>query len=133
MEMQVGFHHVGVACENIDATAAKYEELGYKRGETILDSLQNVNICFLTHPKMPCVELLAPVDENSPVVQILKRNGTTPYHFCYTVDDIEVAIKEFRKDRYMVVSKPKQACAIGDVRVAFMFHKDMGLIELVGK
>lgn len=80
---------------------------------------------------MPLVELLSPADDKSPVVQILEKNGVTPYHICYSVDDLEEAIKSLRKLRYMVVSKPKPACAIENRRVAFLYHKDMGLIELV--
>lgn len=132
MEHKMDFHHIGVACNDIDATAAKYEEIGYLRGEVVIDPLQNIKICFLHHDTMPSVELLAPVNENSPVVQILQKNGTTPYHICYSVDNIETGVKELRKLRYMVVSKPKTACAIDNKKVAFLFHKDMGLIELVG-
>lgn len=131
MENNIGFHHLGVACVDIDKTAAKYEEMGYNRGEIIIDSLQNVKICFLYHQSMPCVELLAPVDKNSPVVKILEKNGTTPYHTCYTTENIDASIKEFRKNKYMLVSKAKPACAIGGKRVAFLYHNDIGLIELV--
>lgn len=126
------FHHIGVACEDIDTTAAQYEKLGYERSEEVVDPLQNIKICFLNHDTMPCVELLAPVDEKSPVVEILAKNGTTPYHTCYKVNDLEGTIKELRAERYVVVSKPKVANAINGCRVAFLFHKDMGLIELVG-
>lgn len=133
MDTKLNFHHLGVACRNIDATAAAYENLGYKRSETVFDPLQNVRICFLHHAEMPCVELLEPVDEKSPVVQILAKNGTAPYHTCYAVSDMETAVKELKAHRYLAVSKPQPACAIGNKRVAFLFHKDMGLIELVEK
>lgn len=127
----IKFHHFGIACRDIDKTAAAYAQLGYAQGETIFDPLQNINICFLTHPKMPLVELLSPVDENSPVVRILEKNGVTPYHTCYAVENLDNAVIAFKKMRYVVVSKPKEACAIGRRRVAFLYNADMGLIELV--
>lgn len=127
------FHHFGIACKDILRTSECYKAMGYETGEVIFDSLQNVNICFLTHPTMPLVELLSPVDENSPVVQILDKVGTTPYHTCYEVEDLDEAIKSFRKQRYVTVAKPKQACAIENRRVAFLYNPDMGLIELVEK
>lgn len=129
----VAFHHFGVACRDIDKTAEAYSELGYSKGETVFDPLQNINICFLTHTAMPLVELLSPVDENSPVVQILDKNGVTPYHTCYAVENLEDAIKVFKRRRYVIVSKPKEACAIENRRVAFLYNADMGLIELVEK
>lgn len=100
--------------------------------ETV-DNQQNIRIAFLQHPSMPTIELLAAIDDRSPVVDILRKNGTTPYHICYSVVNLEETIKELRKLRYIVVSKPKTAEAITGSRVAFMYHKDVGLIELVGK
>lgn len=125
------FHHIGVATRDIEGTTLIYSELDYRGGVNVYDPEQNVNIRFLSHPSMPLVELLSPADDKSPVVQILEKNGVTPYHICYSVDDLEEAIKSLRKLRYMVVSKPKPACAIENRRVAFLYHKDMGLIELV--
>lgn len=131
MDNLIRFHHLGVACQDIDKTAQSYHILGYSKGETIYDPLQNVKICFLFHPHMPTVELLAPVDEASPVNQTLKKNGTAPYHTCYIVDDMEHAVKYFKKNRFIVVSKPQNACAIDNKRVSFLYNTDMGLIELV--
>ena len=127
----IKFHHFGIACKDILKTGTLYKEMVYEVGETVFDPLQNVNICFLTHPTMPLVELLSPIDETSPVVQILNKVGVTPYHTCYEVDDLEEAIKRFRKQRYVVVAKPKNACAIENRRVSFLYNPDMGLIELV--
>lgn len=129
----IQFHHFGIACKEIDKTAEAYAQLGYSKGETIFDPLQNINICFLTHSEMPLVELLSPVDENSPIVQILEKNGVTPYHTCYAVDDLDNVVKAFKRLRYVVVSKPKEASALDDRRVVFLYNVDMGLIELVEK
>lgn len=125
------FHHLGIACEDIDETASHYIPMGYTQSETVIDPLQNIKIAFLSHPSMPLIELLAPVDENSPVVEILKKNGTTPYHICYSVEDLDKTMKELRSSRYIIVSKPKVANAMGGRRVAFLYHKAVGLIELV--
>lgn len=125
------FHHIGVAVKDISATAAVYVTGGYKQSDTIFDSIQNVNICWLTKENMPVVELLEPVDETSPVNKILEKNGVTPYHTCYIVDEIELAMKELRKMKYIVVSKPAEAVAIHGCKVCFLFNKNVGLIELV--
>jgi len=125
------FHHIGVAVKDITATAAIYVAGGYKQSETTFDPVQNVNICWLTKEAMPVVELLEPVDETSPVNKTLEKNGVTPYHTCYTVDDIEQAVQELRKMKYVVVSRPVEAVAIHNCKVAFLFNKNVGLIELV--
>ena len=125
------FHHIGVAVKEIEKTAAVYVQGGYKQSQTTFDPVQNVNICWLTKEGMPTVELLAPVDESSPVCKTLEKNGVTPYHTCYTVDNLEDAIAELRKMKYVIVAKPEVAPAISNCRVSFLFNKNVGLIELV--
>ena len=125
------FHHIGVATCNIDSTASMYEQGGYHRSATIYDSIQNVNICWLTKEGAPTVELLAPQDEKSPVNKTLEKVGISPYHCCYIVDNIEETVAELRKQRYVMVSKPAEAVAFKGSRVCFLFNKNVGLIELV--
>jgi len=125
------FHHIGVAVKDIDKTAALYEQGGYQKSDIIFDPVQNVTICWLTKVGMPTVELLAPADETSPVCKILEKNGVTPYHTCYVVDDIEQAIMALRQQKYVLVSKPVEAVAIHNCRVAFLHHRHVGILELV--
>lgn len=125
------FHHIGVAVKELDATASVYEQGGYKRSSSIFDSIQNVNICWLTKEGMPIVELLAPVDEKSPVNKTLEKVGVSPYHCCYVVNNLEDACAELRKQKFIIVSKPAEAVAFCGSRVCFLFNKNVGLIELV--
>ena len=125
------FHHIGVATKDIDATASVYEQGGYRRSAIIFDPIQNVSICWLTKEGAPIVELLAPAEEKSPVNKTLEKNGVTPYHCCYVVDNIEETVAELKKQRYVMVSKPADAVAFKGSRVCFLFNKNVGLIELV--
>ena len=125
------FHHIGVAVFDIDATAALYEQGGYRRSASIFDPVQNVNICWLTKDNEPTVELLAPVDDKSPVNKTLEKVGVSPYHCCYVADNVEDAVTALRKQKYILVSKPAEAVAFNGSRVCFMFNKNVGLIELV--
>ena len=100
------FHHIGIAVFSLEETASMYEKAGYKRSCFVFDPEQNVNICWLTKDNAPLLELLAPVDVLSPVNNMLEKNGVSPYHCCYEVDDIEQAIVELRKQRFIVVKKP---------------------------
>lgn len=125
------FHHIGVAVKDIDKTSAIYEVAGYDMSDIIFDPIQNVNIRWLTKEGMPTIELLTPVDETSPVCKILKKNGVTPYHMCYVVGDIDNAVVELRKQKYVLVSKPVEAIAMHNCKVAFLYNRHIGLIELV--
>lgn len=125
------FHHIGIAVKDIKTTSAIYEGGGYKPSTIIYDPIQNVDICWLTKDDSPTLELLAPVNENSPVNNILEKNGVSPYHTCYVVKDIQEAISELRKQKYVMISKPAEAVAFKGSKVAFLFNKNVGLIELV--
>lgn len=125
------FHHIGVAVKSIDATAAIYEGAGYRMSDIVFDPIQNVNICWLTKEGTPIVELLAPVDETSPVCKTLEKNGVTSYHCCYVVENIDEAVKKLRNEKYVLTSKPEPAVAFRGSRVCFLYNKNVGLIELV--
>lgn len=125
------FHHIGVAVFDIDLTAKIYVDAGYSKTTNVLDPLQDIRICFLTKAGMPMVELLEAVDSSSPVNRILSSVGVSPYHVCYMVPDMEDALKRLRNKRFVIVSKPIEACALNNRRVCFMYNKNVGLIELL--
>lgn len=125
------FHHVGIAVKDIEVTASVYESGGYHRSSVVFDPIQNVNICWLTREGTPTIELLAPVDETSPVNRTLEKVGVSPYHLCYVVDSIDDAVNELRRQKYIVVSKPSEAVAFRGGKVCFLFNKNVGLIEIV--
>lgn len=120
-----------MAVRSIDLTAAVYVSAGYKRSVTTFDPVQNVNICWLQKDDMPLMELLEPIDETSPVCKSLEKNGVSPYHICYVVSDLEDSVANLRKMRYIMVSKTVEAPAIHNSKVAFLYNKNIGLIELV--
>ncbi len=125
------FHHIGTAVFDIEKTAPFYVDAGYHRSATIFDPLQNVNICWLTKKGMPTVELLEPAGEQSPVMKTLQKNGVSPYHTCYIVDNIEQAVNDLRKQKYVAMGRPVEAVAFCKSRVVFLFNKHVGIIELV--
>lgn len=125
------FHHIGIACRDIDKTKAFYLQQGYTATPTVDDPLQHVRISFLNKEGAPRLELLEPLDEQSPVARTLATAGVTPYHMCYEVRDLESAIVELRTQRFLLVNGPVPACALENRRIAFMFQKNTGLIELV--
>lgn len=125
------FHHIGIACRDIAKTQAFYLGLGYTASPVVEDPLQHVRISFLEKEGAPCIELLEPLDDQSPVARTLATSGVSPYHMCYEVQDIEAAVNHLRGQRFLLVNGPVPACAMGDRRIAFLFQKDTGLIELV--
>ena len=127
------FHHIGVATVSIKKSIEIFEKLGFLAHEVIFDEIQNVNICFLEKIGHPVIELIEPVNEKSPVHNILSKVGTTPYHFCYYTTDIFQEINDLQNNRFLLVVKPVEAVAFNNKKVCFCYNKDFGLIELVEK
>ena len=65
------------------------------------------------------------------MARTLATAGVTPYHMCYEVQDIEAAIASLREQRFLLVNGPVPAWAMDDRRIAFLFQKNTGLVELV--
>lgn len=127
------YHHIGIATRDMESTARYYQLLGYSHSKIIIDKIQNVRISFLRKENAPMLELVEPINSNSPVNEILEKNGTTPYHFCYEVDDIIESISDMRQSGFIKVSNPVNATAFDDRLICFLYHKDVGLIELLEK
>lgn len=131
------FHHIGIACFDIDESSRFYILQGYTKTDTVYDPIQNVNICFLHDSECGSgegrarIELVSPMDSTSPVNKILQKNGVSPYHICYETENLEERISELKKQKFIMVSKPSPAVAFSGKRVCFMFSKHTGLIELV--
>ncbi len=131
LSLSLVFHHIGIACYNIEDTAAFYISQNYSLTETVYDSIQNVHIAFLSKADNPLIELISPHDETSPINKNLQKNGVSPYHICYETKDLDSSILELKKQKFLVVAKPSPAVAFDGRRVCFLFNKSVGLIELV--
>ena len=127
------FHHTGIAVESIERTASFFVEAGYKMTNVIFDLKQNVNISFLGKSGSSLLELIEPVDDTSPVRNILNKVGVTAYHFCYEVEDLDESIAQLRQKKFILLVKPVEAVAFNGRKICFLYHKETGLIELLEK
>ncbi|OQA16768.1 MAG: hypothetical protein BWY64_02450 [bacterium ADurb.Bin363] len=124
-------HHLGYAVKNIDNAINEFLEIGYEKvGETILDEERKVIIQFVKNGEL-CIELVSPVDASSSINSIINKNGSTPYHICYRVDNITEAVVELKNNGYVLMGEPLSAVAIDSKKVVFMYNKHIGIIELV--
>jgi len=127
------FHHVGIAVNSIEETAKWYAAMGYTLTETVEDPLQNVCIAFLKRNDSPLMELVQPVDKTSPVCNILKKAGVSAYHFCYETDDLQKSIEDLEEQDFKILVEPVKAIAFNNRKISFLYHIDVGLIELLEK
>lgn len=125
------FHHLGVVTNSITATAAHYVRGGYTQSPIVCDPVQQVYISFLSKQDAPMIELIEPVDERSSVQKVLKKSGVTPYHSCYQVPDIELACQQLQDLGYILLFRPVEAEAFDQKCVSYLYHPEVGFIELL--
>ena len=124
------FHHIGLACRDIEKEAKALRLLGYEiEGQHFMDPLQKIHGCFLVGPG-PRMELLAPVDESSPIVSWLNRD-IKMYHQAYEVEAIVPALAALSAQHAVVVSRAKPAVAFGRRKVAFLMLPNNLLVEMI--
>lgn len=128
--MTMKIHHIGYAVSHINLAVEQFRFLGYEVGAVIDDVHRGIYIAF-AHQNAYCVELIAPKSDDSPVSKILQKNGPTPYHVCYSVEDIDASLTLLKSQKWAIVVPPAAAIAFDNRLVAFLYHRHVGLIELL--
>ncbi|MBK6762775.1 MAG: methylmalonyl-CoA epimerase [Micrococcales bacterium] len=126
--------HVGLAVQDLDQAIAFYQDaFGMQLVHEEVNEEQGVREAMMAvGDSGSCIQLLAPLSEDSPIGKFLARNGEGIQQVAYRVSDIEVAADELRAAGVrMLYEAPKRGTA--GSRVNFAHPKDCGgvLIELV--
>jgi methylmalonyl-CoA/ethylmalonyl-CoA epimerase len=133
MNSKLEFHHLGIATRSIEKSVSIYRELGYSISDVKVEPSQNVKICFLSKEGSPLLELVEPLNNDAPVSNIVKNSGTTPYHTCYEVEDIQQSLDELEALNFRLLFEPKKSEAMDDGEFCYLFSSEIGLIELYQK
>jgi len=132
----VRIDHVGVAVPDLDAAIAFYERtFGMRCVHQETNAEQGVREAMMAvgpDPKGGCVQLLAPLNEDSTIAKFIGRNGPGVQQVAYTVDDIE-KVSETLRERGLRLLYDAPRRGTSDSRVNFIHPKDAGgvLVELV--
>lgn len=129
--MEVKVHHYGLATNNIKESIKTFEALGFAAGQTHIDPKQNVQLTFISCGHGPLIELISDLDDNGPTRKMIEKSGNGLYHICFEVDDMEAAINSFREEGYLLRHKPVEAVAFNGRKIAWMYNRSIGLVELL--
>jgi methylmalonyl-CoA/ethylmalonyl-CoA epimerase len=115
------FHHIGLAVKSIRDVSPS--------SEVIVDSVQKVFLAFISVGGVK-IELLEPSGADSPMFESLKKNVKL-LHICYSVPELQTAIKECRKYGFHCIARPVPAAAFHNRKIAWVYSSVYGLIELL--
>ena len=121
------FHHIGVACKNIQEEIISISKIHnvIKQSPVVADKEQNAELTMLTLADGTNIELIS----GKQVETFLKRN-ISYYHICFEVDDINTEIDRLVNDGAFLISPPKPAILFDNREVAFL-NVSYGMIELL--
>jgi methylmalonyl-CoA/ethylmalonyl-CoA epimerase len=126
--------HVGIAVRDLDASIDFYRRtFGVEVVHTEVNEEQGVREAMLAvGDSGSCIQLLAPLSDDSPIGRFLTKSGEGVQQVAYGVDDIDAASAQLRERGVrLLYETPKRGTA--GSRVNFVHPKDAGgvLVELV--
>jgi len=133
--MFVGMDHVGVAVKNLDEAIDVYRDvLGFKLEAVHVLTERKVRVAFFSTGGETDIELLEPIDSDSPVAKFLESRGEGIQHIAVRVKNIEAVLAELKRKGVMLVDDKPKAGAEG-AKIAFVHPKSTKgvLMELVEK
>ena len=92
--------HIGYAVRDIAETAAPYVAAGWELSEVYNEEVQHAKIAFLKKEGMPTIELVSPLEGESPVDKFLNK-GFDRFAICFTRFGIIVDILFIVKRRIL--------------------------------
>lgn len=128
--MNFTIEHIGYITKSIEKTAETFKVLGYVAEDIVNDDTQKTRICFLRKEGEVSIELVEPYPENATMQKMLKK-GTTPYHTCYTVSNIQSVYDQLEDQGFTPLFSPVAAPAFGNRLICYFWKNDIGLIEVV--
>jgi methylmalonyl-CoA/ethylmalonyl-CoA epimerase len=124
------FHHVGVACRDIERERRELEHVGYApEGTEFMDPIQGIKGLFLAEPGSR-LELVSPTAPGG-VLQPWLDRGSKMYHLAFVVADLRLELDRLIGFRGRLVVGPVPAVAFGGRDIAFVMLPNMMLVELI--
>ena len=122
--------HVALVVADLESSERVYTRLGFAvRYRERVDE-QGVDIVGMQAGDST-VELLKPLDENSPLTRFLGDKPSRLHHFAYRVPDIRAALADLDRQGVRLIDREPRRGAHGNL-IAFVHPSDTGgtLIEL---
>jgi len=125
--------HVGILTNDIEkSTDTIIKSFGGRLIRDLVDRDRKVKLALVKVQEI-IIEFVQPLTSDSPVSNLLKRLGSGVYHVCFEVEDIDEKIEELEKRGFLVIEKPSSAAIFDGNKVAFLYHRALGIVEIVEK
>lgn len=124
-------HHVGIIVADLGAAVEKYRALGFEPGG--VERLEDQNIEAVAIPAGESwIELISPVEHDSPLGRFLDSRGEGMHHIAYLVEDVDLALARLAASGVELIDVESRI-GLHNWRVAFVHPRSCAgvLTELV--
>lgn len=128
------FHHVGYAVKDIRRYLEEFLMPMFAPesvGAPVSDVTQGVTVCFVQMQGGTVIELVEPLDEQSPLHSVIGSSRGGVYHLCYEVENLDLELLRFRGKGCLPLGKPVPAAAFNGRRIVFLLTPQRDLLEFV--
>ncbi len=125
--------HIAIAVQDVESSADLWvKTLGLDAGVVEVLADRGVRLCKLTADRVPDLELVAPLGEDSPIARFIARKGEGIHHICFEVRNIEQSLEDLKRKGVRLVHERPVEGGEGR-RIAFIHPQSLGgvLIELI--
>ena len=130
----IAIDHVGIAVPDLDAATAMYrEQFGMEVVHEETNEEQGVREAMVAvGDSGSCIQLLAPLNDESTIAKFLDRSGPGLQQLAYRVTDVE-QVSAILRERGLRLLYDEPRRGTSDSRINFIHPKDTGgvLVELV--
>ncbi|MFW5781845.1 MAG: methylmalonyl-CoA epimerase [Candidatus Muiribacteriaceae bacterium] len=111
--------HIGIAVKNIEEAGRIYSDIGLEKGSS--EVIDGMKVGFFAAGDSN-IELLEPVDMDSPIGKFIEKKGEGIHHIAVNVPDVEAKLKELEEKGYRLIDKSPRTGAHGK-KIAFLHPK----------
>ncbi len=105
-------HHVGIVVADLDAAIARYEVLGFRKGER--HDIPEQQITAVTFSAgSGWVELIQPTDVEGPIARYMAKRGEGTHHVAYAVDNLVATMGRLRDAGVRLIDETPRSGAHG--------------------
>ena len=124
-------HHIGIIVADLSAAVEKYRALGFDPGPVERVDTQNIDAVAIRAGET-WIELISPVEHDSPLGRYLDSRGEGMHHVAYLVDDIDTTLEQLASNEVELIDKQSRV-GLHNWRVAFIHPRACAgvLTELV--
>ena len=113
-----GINHVGVIVKDLDQSLKQYDKLLKLRATTVMEGLNGkVRVAFV-HVGDDEIELIQPLDLETPLGKFLQTHGPGIHHISLTTDNIDGEVDRMRKEG-VVFDQQEPRVGVHGVRIIF--------------